>query len=417
MTQTLSCDVVVVGGGPAGIAAAATTAEAGADALLVDEGCRLGGQIWRPAMGKGHVPHDARRWLDRLALSKARIETGIAVVLLRPDGTFLAERDGASIVIEARKVILATGARERFVPFPGWTLPGVLGVGGAQALLKAGASFRGKRTVIAGSGPLLLPVAASLTGGGARIDAVAEQASGTNVVGFGLGLCRRPAKAIQAIRYRASFLGARYRTGVWVAAAHGSTGIESVSLTDGTRTWNAPCDVLACAYGLVPNLELPRALGCAIENGFVRVDAEQRTGLPAVWAAGEPTGIGGASKSLLEGEIAGLSATNRGIPGVLHARRLVEKEFAKRMATAFTLRPELRSAAGPQTIVCRCEDVALGRIEARWTRRQAKLYTRAGMGACQGRICGPALEFLFGGDPDNERPPVRPVLLSTLENS
>jgi D-hydroxyproline dehydrogenase subunit alpha len=317
MTEILSCDVLVVGGGPGGIAAATTAAEAGSDVLLVDEGGSLGGQIWRHAMEKPHGPFQALAWLERLRRSKTRIETGACVVLRRVDGPFLAERDGKPVLVEAGKAILATGARERFLPFPGWTLPGVLGVGGAQALLKAGASFRGKRVVIAGSGPLLLPVAASLSRGGARIEAVAEQASGTNVAGFGLGLWRRPAKVSQAIRYRASFPGARYRTGTWVAAAHGSTQIESVTLRDGGRTWTAQCDVLACAYGLVPNVELPRSLGCAVENGFVRVDAEQRTDVPSVWAVGEPTGIGGVEKSLVEGEIAGLSAMNREISGAL----------------------------------------------------------------------------------------------------
>ena len=185
---------------------------------------------------------------------------------------------------------------------------------------------------------------------------------------------------------------ARYRTGTWVAAAAGCGRVASVRLTNGRSSWSEACDVLACAYGLVPNLELPRALGCAIASGFVRVDARQATSAASVWAAGETTGIGGVERSLVEGEIAGLAAANREVPAALRARHAAEQEFAARLRRAFALRGELRGLAQPDTIVCRCEDVAFGRVDPAWSRRQAKLYTRAGMGACQGRICGAALD-------------------------
>ncbi len=413
MSSVLSCDLLVVGAGPAGIAAAAVAAEGGLRVVIADEGREPGGQIWRAAAGK-RPAGAARAWLARLRRSGAQLEPRLSIVQAEPSGRALGERDGQPVVVEAPRIAVATGARERFLPFPGWTLPGVLGAGGAQALWKGGASFAGRRVVVAGSGPLLLPVAASLARGGAQIAVVAEQAPAPAIAGFGLSLWRQPGKIREAVRCLASSR-ARYRTGVWVVAAEGRDEVEAAVLTDGRRTWREPCDVLACGFGLVPNLELARSLGCTVEDGVVRVDDQQRTSVEGVWAAGEPTGIGGVERSLLQGQIAGLSASGSPVPPRLHWRLRSANAFVGRLARAFTLRPELRGLARPDTLVCRCEDVALGRIDPRWTRRQCKLYTRAGMGACQGRICGPALEFLFGVGPDKERPPLAPVRLSTLE--
>ena len=147
----------------------------------------------------------AAAWLARLRSSAVRHLSGVAVVAVREPGRYLAERAGEAVLLSAPRTILATGARELFLPFPGWTLPAVLGVGGAQALLKSGASFAGLRVVVAGTGPLLLPVAASLAHAGARIRAVAEQAGLGSVAAFGASLWRRPSKAAQAVRYRAAF--------------------------------------------------------------------------------------------------------------------------------------------------------------------------------------------------------------------
>jgi thioredoxin reductase len=413
---TIEADVLVVGAGPAGIAAAVTASAAGASVVLVDEGQRAGGQIWRGAAGAARDA-TAAAWLARLRASAVRHESGVAVVAVREAGRYLAERAGEAVLLSAPRIVVATGARELFLPFPGWTLPAVLGVGGAQALLKSGASFSGLRVVIAGTGPLLLPVAAALAHAGARIRVVAEQARLTSVAAFGAALWRRPLKAAQAVRYRAAFAAARYRTGTWVAAATGTGRVASVRLTNGRSSWSEDCDVLACAYGLVPNLELPRALGCTVGSGFVSVDARQATSAASVWAVGETTGIGGVLRSLLEGEIAGLAATDREIPAALRARHAAEQEFASGLRRAFALRSELRSLAQPDTILCRCEDVAFGRVAPAWSRRQAKLYTRIGMGSCQGRICGAALDVIAGaaaGPAADERPPQQPVRVSTL---
>jgi NADPH-dependent 2,4-dienoyl-CoA reductase/sulfur reductase-like enzyme len=318
-------------------------------------------------------------------------------------------------VVNAGALVLATGARERFLPFTGWTLPGVVGVGGAQALLKSGLSFKDKRVVIAGSGPLILPVAAALAAEGARLVLVAEQASRRAVGGFALGLWRRPGALVQAARYRAGFLRTPYATGTWVLSARGGERLEAVSVTDGRATRTMACDVLCSAYGLVPNTELARLLGCELSRGAVAVDERQQTSRADIYCVGETTGVGGVDLALVEGEIAGLYATGRdGAARRLHGRRSALRAMADAMARAFAPRAELRAAVRPETIVCRCEDVTLGAISPRWTVRQAKLYTRAGMGPCQGRVCGAALEFLFGWPADTARMPSEPARLSTI---
>jgi len=182
--------VVVVGGGPAGIAAAVHAAEAGARTLLVDEHARPGGQIWRH---RGQPPPSARRWLERFARSGAAVLRGATVV--DADGReLLVEHEGRGRRVAFERLVLATGARELFLPFPGWTLPGVVGAGGAQALLKAGARFDGTRVVVAGSGPLLLAVAAALKQEGARVVGIAEQAPLSRLAAFGASLWREPRK-------------------------------------------------------------------------------------------------------------------------------------------------------------------------------------------------------------------------------
>jgi NADPH-dependent 2,4-dienoyl-CoA reductase/sulfur reductase-like enzyme len=312
-------------------------------------------------------------------------------------------------------VVMATGARERFLPFPGWTLPGVVGIGGAQALLKQGASFSGKQVVIAGTGPLMLPVAASLTTAGARVALVAEQASFAAVREFAFSLILQPETLVQAALYRLAFARTPYALGTWVSAATGTDRVTSVTVTDGRSRRSVACDVLCTGYGLVPNVELARLLGCDVVAQATVVNERQETTVAGVFAAGEMTGIGGVGLSLVEGEIAGACAAGAGRPDTSLARRRTSlQQVAKRLERTFVVRPEIRSLAGPDTIVCRCEDVRCDAVASLRGSRQAKLYTRAGMGACQGRVCGPALEFLFGWSPGTTRSPLEPVRISTL---
>ena len=402
-------DVAVVGAGPAGLAAACRAAEAGARVLLLDEQPKAGGQGWRGAPSA----RPARRWLARLSRSGAELLGGASVFDAQP-GHLAAEWRGERLGVRCAQVVVATGARELFLPFPGWTLPGVIGAGAAQALLKQGASFAGRRAVVSGSGPLLLVAAAQLARGGARVATVAEQSPLRRLAAFAAGLWPEPGKLVEGLLARAAAWRARYLAGTWVTAAHGERSLESVTLSDGRREWREACELLCCGYGLVPNLELARLLGCETPAGVVAVDERQRRRVAGVLAAGEPTGVAGVEQALATGQIAGLAAAGREPEPALLRQRAAGQRFAARLARAFALRGELRRLPTPETIVCRCEDVRWGALPAEGSLRALKLATRAGMGACQGRVCGAALACLRGAAADHARPPLVPVPLGLL---
>ena len=403
--QTLRCDVVVVGGGPAGIAAATRAAEHGARVVIIDSGPALGGQIWRHRE-LATLPETARRWLGCLQAAGAQSLLQATVVDGRIDrGLTVVGPRGTTRVI-APQIILATGARELFLPYPGWTLPNVMGIGGAQAMLKGGLDVRGMRVILAGSGPLMLPVASAMRRAGARLVTVAEQASAQALGAFALGLWSEPAKLLLGARYRAAIPMRAHRTGTWIARADGTDRVEAVTLTTGSRRWVEQCDLLCCGYGLIPATELARLLGCGIEYGEVTVDAMQRTTVRDVFSAGESTGIAGDASAIAEGQIAGLASVSAPIPADLQRQQQKGRQFARRLRETFRLRDELKTLASPDTLVCRCEDVRFGQLDSAWTGRQAKLYTRVGMGPCQGAVCGPALEHLLGWPPGSVRPPL-----------
>jgi NADPH-dependent 2,4-dienoyl-CoA reductase/sulfur reductase-like enzyme len=410
-----SCDVLVVGGGPAGIAAASRAAELGAATLLVDEGLAPGGQIWRASHG-GRRGRTARRWIDRLSRSRAAIRSSTSVVDVDSLGDrfrVVADAQGDVVTIDAGALILATGARELFLPFPGWTLPNVFGVGGGQALMKSGMPVRGKRVVVAGTGPLVLAVASSFAGHGARVRIVAEQAPLARVARFAAALWRSPSRAGQALALRAGLGMTRYLTGTWVSRVQGASSVESVTLTDGRAARTIECDILCTAFGLLPNLELARFLGCAIGRDGVQVDEHQMTSVDSIFCAGEPTGIGGVDLSLVEGEIAGEAAAGAAPSRLTGARERLRRE-ADILGSTFALRPDVLALANDDTIACRCEDVRFGDLDRSWSFRQAKLYTRIGMGPCQGRVCAAALECLWGWQREIPRPPIQPARVAAL---
>ena len=413
-------DVVVVGAGPGGIAAAAVAAAAGMRVCLLDANPGLGGQVWR-GIGAGTArsyPHGGKfvRWKARLDASGCEVWQGWQVVDAPKQRLLRVESDVESREIEFEHLILATGARERFLPFPGWTLPGVMGVGGAQAMVKSGLDASGKRVVVAGSGPLLLAVAACLAKAGATIEGVFEQATRAQMAPFVLSaLAAQPGKLIEGALYRLWTFGVPYRFDSWVRRAEGHARVERVWVSIGGKERAIACDWLACGFHLVPNLELPRLLGCQILAGCVKVDALQQSSVEGVACVGELTGIGGLEKALHEGEIAGWAAVgNQARALSLASRRRRQLEFAARMERAFALRPELRRLPTDSTIVCRCEDVTHKELAACEGWREAKLHSRCGMGSCQGRICGGAAEFLYGWGPKDARPPVYPTKVATL---
>jgi len=412
-------DVVVVGAGPGGIAAATIAGEAGLRVCLLDDNASSGGQIWRglhpdTARGSSHG-REFLHWMDRLQRTNCEVLSRWTAALHPAPQVLRLERDGEFRDVGFRRLILATGARERFLPFHGWTLPGVSGAGGLQALVKGGLEVKGKRVVVAGTGPLLLAIAAALQNAGAKIQGIYEQAPLARLAGFGLALVSHLDKLFEGARYGGKLWGVPYRTSAWVLRAEGADCVERVVLTDGHKQWAQDCDWLACGYHLIPNLELPRMMGCLIERRYVTVDLHQQSSIPEIACIGELTGIGGLEKAVIEGQIAGWSAAGHEAKVKDLAPRLKRmRRFAQGLDRAFALRAELRSVPTAETLVCRCEDVSFSDVRECSSWREAKLHARCGMGACQGRICGAATEFLFDWKQADVRPPVFPAAVSVM---
>lgn len=418
--------VCVIGAGPAGLAAAYRVARGGLSVIVVDDNPAAGGQIWRGEQAKPSSP-EAQAWFEKLRSVEIQLINGARVFHQPAPRVVLAETSRGICELRYSKLILATGARERFLPFPGWTLPNVMGAGGLQALVKTGLPIEGKRVVVAGTGPLLLAVAVYLRDHGADVLLIAEQASARRLARFGLGLMRQTGKALEAWKMRGSLArkGAkaqrkpvRYLTGCWPEAANGKDKLESVTLFRGGKRSEVACDYLACGFHLVPNVEMAELLGCVVEGGSVKVNDFQETTVSDIYAAGESTGIGGLELSIVEGEIAGLAvAGDTEEARKLFAVRAKHRKFAELLNRTFALREELKRLVQPETIVCRCEDVTFDRLRAHSSWRAAKLQTRCGMGPCQGRVCGGAVEFLLGWRAESVRPPVLPVRVESLVHS
>lgn len=427
-------DIIIVGAGPAGLAAAHAAAPSGASICIIDDNPSPGGQIWRGGPQQQQDRRARALWQSVSGAANVRIMSSSRVLYAPAAGELLVQDDEGASVLRYQRLILATGARELLLPFPGWTLPGVTGAGGLQALAKGGYPVDGKRVVVAGSGPLLLAVADTLQSGGAQVVAIIEQAPLASLARFAFGLCATPSKLSQALQLAGRLRAVAYHSGAYVRAAYGAGQLQHIELHTGERI---ECDYLACGYGLLPNTELARALGCATRHGAVQVDEWQRTSVPAVYCAGEGSGIGGVDLALAEGRIAGLHASGQPLavsaaatgnlsamasaPAVssaavraAFANRARWSRFAARLAKTFALRREVAALCAQDTIVCRCEDVTHGELREHTSWRSAKLHTRCGMGPCQGRICGAATAELYGWQPDSVRTPISPARAGSI---
>jgi len=316
--------------------------------------------------------------------------------------------------LRASALVLATGARELFLPFPGWTLPWVVGAGGAQALLKQGVDFAGKRVVVSGSGPLLLPVAAALAKAGASVSHVLEQADLSSLARFSGTLLRTPSRLLQAAGYAMAFGPTRYSTGSWVVRADGTQNIESVEISSGGTVKRIPCDVLCTGFGLIPSVELARLVGCEISNGAVTTDATQSSSVPNVYSVGEATGVAGVDSAIAQGITAAHSILGTAVPSSAGREARIGRSTVVQLAASFRLRKEVLNLAEPDTIVCRCEDVRERSITRGLTWRELKLRTRIGMGPCQGRVCGGAMKARFDIEQTDARSPVFPSPVAAL---
>lgn len=421
-------DIAVLGAGPAGLAAADAARRAGADVTLVDSAPRVGGQYWRHRPGDD-VGAEFRR------LRNTPVESRSIWHVERTADGFTTHTDAGEI--RSRTVIVATGAFDRQLPFPGWTLPGVYTAGGAQALLKGHGVVVGQRVVVAGTGPFLLPVGAGLATAGARV-LVLEANSPSTFARHPIAVLRNPGKLVEGAQYLRP-LRRHFHTRKTVVAAHGDDRVQAVTVATLDRDWNIleqrdiECDAVAVGYGFTPQLEIPLQLGCdthlAVDGSLVATaDDQQRASVPGVYLAGEVCGIGGAQLSLVEGEIAGTYATGATPDASLRRRRQRLVAFADAMHRTYPVRPGWRHWLTDDTLVCRCEEVSAGEIRRVVTDlgatdpRAVKLLARPGMGLCQGRVCGYATACLAGAPTADglrglaARPIAQPISLGSLAN-
>jgi D-hydroxyproline dehydrogenase subunit alpha len=415
----MNFDILIIGAGPAGLHAAHLAALAGVSVGIVDDNPQAGGQIWRQGpqhQAKGH----ARDVIEAMqGFANVTHLSGTRVVQALGARQLLVETATRGFTIGYGKLIVATGARERFLPYPGWTLPGVTGAGGLQALVKGGMPVRGERIVLAGTGPLLWAAAVTAREQGAQIVAIVEQASSHAVQRFAASLVRMPAKLIQAARMRVFLRATPYLRGAHVSDALGESRLTHVMVRQGEKRMRIDCDRLACAYGLVPNTSVGEALGCRVDatdgmNAIV-IDEWQASSQPDIYAAGECTGVGGMELAVVEGRIAAYAALGKTeLAQALFAERERYRRFAARLHAAFALGSSLRKLVTPDTIVCRCEDVRFAQLAQHHSWRDAKLHTRCGMGPCQGKICGEAAAFCLGWERNGPRPPFSPARIGTL---
>ncbi|MGE3174973.1 MAG: FAD-dependent oxidoreductase [Planctomycetota bacterium] len=442
----LEADVGVVGAGPGGMAVATSVAPR-ASVVVLDEGARPGGQIFRqlPAgfAARAHPPeppsHAAgHELLRRLDAAPVRVESR-AVVWDAAPGHLWFEQDGRSRLLRCKTIVLAPGALDRCIPFPGWTLPGVITAGAAQVMVRGQGVRPGRRALVAGTGPLLLPTVTALLGAGVEVVAALEAAPRSAMLRALPGVLRSGARLREAWFYARQLLrrGVRLRWGHTVFAAEGTYRVERAIVGRVDRRGHPvrhtaraiDVDVVCAGFGLVPQIELAQRLGCevvwnAVRGGWcVVTDDHGRTSVPDVVAVGEIAGIGGAEAAVADGRAAAAELIGGEAAGA-GARRRSTRRAADAMLRAFPVLPGLYDLAADDTIVCRCEDVTRAQLRAAAalhgaTQRGIKMGCRAGMGPCQGRICGPNLQACALGRA--ERPdapvvqlPLKPVRTATI---
>ena len=449
---------IIVGGGPSGMSAAVEIARAGGDAIIIDSNPRLGGQYWRHAP-VAKFSHDGERFfalqeeINRhpgievragTQVWRASYQEGVATVWLN---------DGTSLTSET--LLVATGAYDRSLPFPGWDLPGSMTAGGAQAILKASGALLGRAVFIAGTGPFLLPVAASLVEAGVKVLGVLEANRVNGWVNHLGAIDLRKMK--DAARYFKILSAAKVpiRMGYAIIEARGDGHIEEVVIAKVDRNFTVrpgtvevhKCDAIATGWGFTPDLTIAHSLGVSTDvhpidrSVVVHVDAFQESSQHGIFAAGESTGVGGVDLALTEGRVAGIAiAVQRGLISTVEAKnrsvglaseRTKIRKFADALLSVYKIREGWRSWLNPETILCRCEEVTFKQVRnvvhdlGASDVRTAKLLSRCGMGMCQGRVCGRMVADVIGaeiGTPatDDElrgihnRPIANPISLQTL---
>ncbi len=458
--EELSPDVLVIGAGPAGLAAAAAAAEAGADVVLVDERSRPGGQYFKqPSAGLGLDELDRQHRQGRALIERVR-RTGTAILeathvwaVFGRDRVHAASAEKV-YALRPKRLVLATGAYERGVPMPGWTLPGYLTTGAAQTLLRSYGVVPGRRVLVSGNGPLNLQVAAELVRAGANVVALAELArvmSPRHVLGLARMTVTAPGLVATGLDDIRALMGARVPVlhGSAIVRASGATRVEQATVMridgagrpiEGTERTFA-VDAICAGFGFLPSNEIARALGCRhrFDAGLGQLVAvvgpTGRSSVDDVWIVGDSGGVAGARVAQASGFLAGLEAAGVDASAPLtqeaavvrHERRRAER-FQRALSGLYAAPRLLDQLAEPATLVCRCESVPLGAIEDAYASgiRESgavKRVSRAGMGSCQGRYCGAFLSELgarsHGGAPGElsgfaPASPFKPVPISSV---
>ena len=458
-------DVLVVGGGPAGLVAAARAAATGLAVVLVDERATLGGQIYKQ-MGPGFEVRNpkklgrdylaGRELIEAVTASTAEVRLRTSVVAIDGREVALAPDGGRVCTIEAQRIVLAPGAYDRPVIFPGWTLPGVMTAGAAQTLIKTQRILPGRSMVFAGSGPVVLSFPAQLHRYAANVALVCDAGSAPRVRDIAAMLAAFPGNESllrDAAGYRLDLLRARvplrYRR--IVVRAEGTDRVEAVVHAAVNAQWRVQpgteeriaADTLCLGYGFVPSAELLRLAGCEFSDDesrggpVVLVDDWMRTTATGVFAAGDGTGVDGSLVAIEQGRLAGLGAAldlgaiSRSAAEEEAAsirRRLSRKRaFQRALARMHRVGPGVYELATPETVVCRCEELTRRQLEAVIASTAdvnvVKGFTRAGMGLCQGRNCQRQIAALIGARYGRSvadvpvatpRPPARPVPIGAI---
>lgn len=457
-------ELVIVGAGPAGLCAAMEAAGAGAGVTLFDEQHSPGGQIFRQYQQGFQVTRpellgpDYRRGQE--LLKRFRAAGGVdhreraAVWGLFPDRELAFCQDGNSQSVRYQTLILATGAYDRPVCFPGWTLPGVLTAGGTQVMVKNQRVLPGKRFLLAGTGPLQLALANQITAAGGEVVAICEAGRIDNHLGLARGLLGNWSLLADGWRYWRGIK--RAGVPIWrehlLLQARGGEEVEEAVVARIDHDWRPipgtertlAVDTICLGYGFVPGSELTRLAGCGHRyephlGGFVPERSnEMETDVPGVYAVGDCAGVAGRLVAADEGRIAGIAAaTSLGClssgEGVKRQKgprkRLARLQGLRKVLDAMSRpRPGLYELADEATIVCRCEEISLGEVrqalaEGACDLNEVKRMTRIGMGPCQGRMCEPGLLEIIARDKGHRpeqmaalhlRPPVKPVPLPAL---
>lgn len=455
--------LAIVGAGPAGLSAAIAAAKCGLKPVVIDENPLPGGQIYRQLPREFQVERSealgltykkGRRLLARAYDANVELKLGTTVWGLFDQLTLGMESEGKAESLQCGALVLATGGYDRSIPFPGWTLPGVMTLGGAQTLVKSQRILPGQNIVLSGSGPFLLPVTSQLAEAGANIVAALEASKPIGWLSRVNSLWGQWDRFREAWDYVKPLLNARVRIrfGQAVIAAWGKERVEGVVIASLDDAWRPIpgtertllADAVAVGYGFSVNTQLARLCGCEhrFRKGYggwvVKVDSKQATSVARVFAAGETTGIGGSDIAAAEGSIAGYSAAEalgmishseasvRRGPDLERLRKL--RPFARMMADLFSPRDGLFDMTTPETIVCRCEEVTAAQIHEAVDNGAndltgVKSRTRVGMGMCQGRVCGASVATMVArwtGQGQSEvgaftaRPIVKPVSMGAL---